>query len=264
MLISNPFSILSESIPSLFMQLFVILMFVLIIVGTVLDMIHKKNVKYFFQNARKAKLQAKKSLTINEKTSIIAKTVASEILTTSELGLGKRRAAHLLGMYGTILFWISSIIMIFLYSHPQSNTPILYPILWHLGAFMTCLGGYWFWFFLRVDVSAEAYPWYRIIQADLFVLSLVITSTFALIWSFFNYSNIFFWDILFLVFFAVSNLFLFGSIYWSKFAHMFYKPGAAIQKNLAEADGSRDNLPLPSDAPKQYGLGIKRESPKHY
>ena len=140
MLISNPFSILSESIPSLFMQLFVILMFVLIIVGTILDMIHKKNVKYFFQNARKAKLQAKKSLTVNEKTSIIAKTVASEILTTSELGLGKRRVAHLLGMYGTILFWISSIIMIFLYSHPQSNTPILYPILWHLGACMTCLG----------------------------------------------------------------------------------------------------------------------------
>jgi hypothetical protein len=45
---------------------------------------------------------------------------------------------------------------------------------------------------------------------------------------------------------------------------MFYKPGAAIQKNLAEADGSRDNLPLPSDKPKQFGLGIKRESPKHY
>ena len=45
---------------------------------------------------------------------------------------------------------------------------------------------------------------------------------------------------------------------------MFYKPGAAIQRNLAVADGSRDNLPLPSDAPKQYGLGIKREAPKHY
>ena len=45
---------------------------------------------------------------------------------------------------------------------------------------------------------------------------------------------------------------------------MFYKPGAAIQKNLAEADGSRDNLPLPADKPKQFGLGIKREAPKHY
>tara|TARA_B100001123_G_scaffold275837_1_gene306886 strand:+ start:388 stop:534 length:147 start_codon:yes stop_codon:yes gene_type:complete len=44
----------------------------------------------------------------------------------------------------------------------------------------------------------------------------------------------------------------------------FYKPGAAIQKNLAEADGSRDNLPPPADAPEKYGMGIKREAPKHY
>ncbi len=69
---------------------------------------------------------------------------------------------------------------------------------------------------------------------------------------------------LFLVLFIASNLVLFGGVYWSKFAHMFYKPGAAIQKNLAEADGSRDNLPPPSDAPEQFGLGIKREQPKHY
>ena len=67
-----------------------------------------------------------------------------------------------------------------------------------------------------------------------------------------------------LALFGISNLVLFGGVYWSKFAHMFYKPGAAIQKNLAEADGSRDNLPLPSDKPKQFGLGIKREAPKHY
>ena len=64
--------------------------------------------------------------------------------------------------------------------------------------------------------------------------------------------------------FIISNLVLFGGVYWSKFAHMFYKPGAAIQKNLAEADGSRDNLPPPADAPEQFGLGIKREQPKHY
>jgi len=33
---------------------------------------------------------------------------------------------------------------------------------------------------------------------------------------------------------------------------------------LAEADGSRDNLPPPADAPEQYGLGIDREKAKHY
>ena len=64
--------------------------------------------------------------------------------------------------------------------------------------------------------------------------------------------------------YIISNLVLFGGVYWSKFAHMFYKPGAAIQKNLAEADGSRDNLPPPADAPEQFGLGIEREAPKHY
>ena len=115
-----------------------------------------------------------------------------------------------------------------------------------------------------MDVTAEANPWYRLIQADLFVLSLVITTTFALIWSFVQSANISGWDTLFLVLFGLSNVVLFGGVYWSKFAHMFYKPGAAIQKNLAEADGSRDNLPAPSDKPKQFGLGIKRESPKHY
>ena len=264
MITVNPFAMLSASIPPIATQLFVITMIGLVFLGTLLDIIHKKNVKYFFQNARKAKKQATKTLEAGEKTSIILKTVASDILTTSELGAGKRRIAHLLGMYGTILFWITSAIMIFYYSSSNVVTPSILPILWHLGAIMTCLGGYWFWFFLRVDVAAEAYPWYRIIQADLFVLSLIITATLGLIWSFLLSSNITGWDNLFLLLFALSNIFLFGGIYWSKFAHMFYKPGAAIQKNLAKADGSRDNLPAPSDKPKQFGLGIKREVPKHY
>jgi len=173
MIVNNPFFQLTELLPSIFMKLFVILMIILVIVGTFLDIIHKKNVKYFFQNAKKAKENAKKSLSSNEKITIITKTVASEILTTSELGKGKRRVAHLLGMYGTIVFWTTSAIMIFCYTLPTSITPSLYPVLWHLGAILTCIGGYWFWFFLRVDVSAEAHPWYRIIKADLFVLALL-------------------------------------------------------------------------------------------
>ena len=129
---------------------------------------------------------------------------------------------------------------------------------------MTCLGGYWFWFFLRVDVVAEGNPWYRAVRADLFVLSLVVTTTFGLVWSYLQAAGIFGWDTLFLVLFILSNIVLFGGVYWSKFSHMFYKPGAAIQKHLAEADGSRQNLPAPADKPKQFGLGIKREAPRHY
>ena len=262
----NPFSILAETVSPIFMQLFVIVMTILVVVGTLVDIIHKKNVKYFFNNAKKAKLSATKTLSTGQKISVISKTIVSDIATTSELGAGKRRAAHLLGMYGTILFWIGSVIMIFCYSTTSSDTPTVWPIIWHVGAIMTVLGGCWFWFFLRVDVYSEAQPWYRIIKADLFVLALIASSLFGLIWSYLQSLDLNDrWDDkVFLVLYIISNLVLFGGVYWSKFAHMFYKPGAAIQKNLAEADGSRDNLPPPADAPKKFGLGIEREAPKHY
>ena len=266
MLLTNPFSILAETVSPIFIQSFVIVMAILVVAGTLLDIIHKKNVKYFFNNAKKAKLSATKTLSTGEKISVISKTIVSDIATTSELGAGKRRAAHLLGMYGTILFWVGSVIMIFCYATSSSDTPSVWPILWHVGAIMTVLGGSWFWFFLRVDVYSEAQPWYRIIKADLFVLALIASSLFGLIWSYLQSLDLNDrWDDkVFLVLYIISNLVLFGGVYWSKFAHMFYKPGASIQKNLAEADGSRDNLPPPADAPKKFGLGIEREAPKHY
>ena len=102
----NPFAILAETVSPIFMQSFVVLMVILIVVGTLVDIIHKKNVKYFFENAKKAKLSATKTLSTGERISVISKTIVSDIATTSELGAGKRRAAHLLGMYGTILFWV--------------------------------------------------------------------------------------------------------------------------------------------------------------
>ena len=71
MFFNNPFSILAGSISPLFMQLFVILMGLLILIGTLMDIIHKKNVKYFFSNAKKAKKSATKSLTTGERISVI-------------------------------------------------------------------------------------------------------------------------------------------------------------------------------------------------
>ena len=240
-------------------------MLALIVIGTVVQMIHHKNVTYFFNNAKKAKLAAEKELGVGEKTSVIAKTVVHDIATTAELGAGKRRVAHVMGMYGTILFWVASVVLVFGYTGTGITAPTIWPMIWHVGAIMTCVGGYWFWLFLRVDVLAEAHPWYRIIKADLFVLAFLLVQLLDLHGLIFNlqdqktrlgYK--------FLVLFITSNIVLFGGVYWSKFAHMFYKPGAAIQKNLAEADGSRDNLPPLAEAPKQFGLGIKREQPKHY
>ena len=48
---------------------------------------------------------------------------------------------------------------------------------------MVCLGGYWFWFFIRVDVAAEGNSPFRFVRADLFIVSLVLSTTFGLIWA---------------------------------------------------------------------------------
>tara|TARA_E500000075_G_scaffold42112_1_gene37965 strand:- start:344 stop:760 length:417 start_codon:yes stop_codon:yes gene_type:complete len=113
---TNPFSILAETVSPFAMQSFIITMIVLIALGTIIQMIHHKNITYFFNNAKKAKLQATREIGAGEKASIIAKTTVVDIGTTAELGFGKRRLSHVLGMYGTIIFWVSSAMLVFCYT----------------------------------------------------------------------------------------------------------------------------------------------------
>ena len=63
MIAINPFSELAEIVPSIAMQLFVVLIFILVVLGTLFDMIHKKNVKYFFENAKRRRNQLLNLLT---------------------------------------------------------------------------------------------------------------------------------------------------------------------------------------------------------
>jgi len=224
----------------------------------------KKVLSTFFNNSVKAKKSATRNVGSGEKASLAFKTATNEVLTSSEFCSTRRRLAHLLTMYGFVLFVIATAVMIFSYSAPNSMTPSIWPLMWHLGAAMLCLGGYWFWFFIRVDVAAEGNKWYRVMRADLFVLSLIAMATFALIWSYLQSSQIAIWQTLFFGLFIISSTVLFGGVLWSKFAHMFYKPAAAYQKRVTKADGSRENLPEPADLPEKFGLGIKREAPRHY
>ena len=281
MFTTNPFFELSGFISPLAMQVYVVAMVLLVIGGTVLDMIHKKSAQYFFENSKKAQKNATRTVSAGEKASIAVKTVANEVLTSGEFQNPRRRISHIFIMYGFILFAATTAIMIFGYA--GSATPATLPALWHLGALMLCFGGYWFWFFIRVDVAAEGNPWYRVVQADLFILSLLATATFALIWSALQAANVSGWQTLFFGLFILSSTVLFGGVLWSKFAHMFFKPAAAFQKRVTKADGSAENLPDMPDLsdpavherfpdipeymgknPPNMGLGIKRESPNHY
>ena len=274
MFMSNPFAELSASIPTVVMQGYIILMVLLVMGGTILDMLHKKSATYFFENAKKAKKNAVRSVSGGEKAAIAASVLVNEVLTSGEFSNPRRRLSHLLTMYGFIIFAATTAIMIF---SPESTSPLL-PQLWHIGALMLAVGGYWFWIFIRVDVSAEGLPWFRFERADLFIVSLLATSTFALIWSFTGGGL----GIPFTLF-ILSSTVLFGGVYWSKFAHMFFKPAAAYQKKIIMADGGRENLPPDYDLtdpevqrkfpdipmymgknPPNMGLCIKAERANHY
>ncbi|MEA3638457.1 MAG: adenylyl-sulfate reductase [Lamprobacter sp.] len=283
MFTTNPFAEVSTFIPTAIMQGYILLMILLVVGGTIVDMVLKKNAQYFFENTRKAKTQAKRSLSGAEKASLAAQTLAKEVLTSGEFANPQRRLSHLLTMYGFILFVATTAILIFGYPTPADQAPAIWPLLWHLGALMLCFGGYWFWFRIRVDVSAEGNPWYRIVRADLFILSLLAMATFGLIWSLLQSIGIGGLATLFFVLFIAATTFLFSTVYWSKFAHMFFKPAAAYQKRVIKADGSRENLPeipeltdpavkemypdIPEymgEKPPYMGLGINREAPSHY
>lgn len=243
------------------MQAFVVVMIALVAGGTLFDMIHKKSARYFFENARKSKARAKREVGGGERILLAVRTLFVEVITAGEFCSLRRRLAHLLTMYGFIAYVVATVVMVFVYPTPDTPTPSVWPLLWHFGALLVCIGGYWFWLFIRVDVSAEGHSPFRVVRADLFILSLLASSTLALVWSYAEGTGSPWADIL-LGFYLVATVVLFGSVPWSKFAHMFYKPAAAFQSRVDDANGTRSNLPLPADKPETFGSARRR--PHHY
>jgi len=58
MFTSNPFADLAVFLPPIAMQVYIILMIVAVVVGTVADMLHKSSGKYFTQRQQKAQAAA--------------------------------------------------------------------------------------------------------------------------------------------------------------------------------------------------------------
>jgi hypothetical protein len=279
MFTSNPFAQLSASISPDVIQTYAVIMIVLVAAGTLFDIVHKGSAKYFFENWRKSKRKGSKQVGGGELVSIAIQTGLVDVLASGEFCNVRRRIAHLLTMYGFVIHFVTTAIMVFGYPTPATPTPAILPQLWWIGGLMVCLGGYWFWFFIRVDVAAEGGSPFRIMRADLFILSLLASVTLGLIWAFLQATgrsgaNVFFG------LYIIATTVLFGSVPWSKFAHMFFKPAAAFEKRVTRADGTAENLPtqtrddpeqrkrhsmeLLQNAPMDMGLGIKREAPRHY
>jgi hypothetical protein len=261
MFTSNPFAELSASISPSVMQTYIVVMVILVAVGTIYDVVHKKSAKYFRENMRKSKAMATQKVGGGEIVSMAIKTAIVDVAASGEFCNQRRRIAHLLGMYGFVLFAIATAVMVFRYPTGDVATPAIWPQLWWLGAAMVCIGGYWFWFFIRADVAAEGSSPWRIMRADLFILSLLASATFALLWAYLQarghaWATPTFW------LHVLATTLLFGSVPWSKFAHMFFKPAAAFEKRLSDANGTRTNLPAPTDNPETFGSVDHR--PRNY
>jgi len=256
----NPFAELSASIAPSVMQTYIVVMIILVALGTIYDVLHKKSAKYFRANMEKSRAAGTK-VGGGEMISMAIKTAVVDVAASGEFCNPRRRVAHLLTMYGFIAFAVTTAIMVFRYPTPDVATPAILVQLWWLGAAMVCIGGYWFWFFIRADVAAEGSSPFRIIRADLFILSLLASATLALIWAYLQakgsaWATPAFW------LHVLATTLLFGSVPWSKFAHMFFKPAAAFEKRISAANGTRSNLPAPADQPEKFGSVDHR--PRNY
>jgi len=264
---NNPFLSLAGSVPPGFMRWFLLLMVAAVVAGVLLDIIHKGSARYFFESWRRSREKAKRDVPL---ASIAMQTAVVDVLASGEFCNPRRRVAHLLTMYGFVTYLVTTALMVF-GDHPAG----LVPALWFIGGLMVLIGGGWFWFFIRADVSAEGHTPFRVMRADLFILSLLVSVTLGLAWAWTGGGM----GALFRLYILATAI-LFGSVYWSKFAHMFFKPAAAFEKRVARANGTAENLPtqtrddpeqqkrhsmeLLQNAPMDMGLGIKRDAPRHY
>ena len=279
MFATNPFAVLSAHVPPAVMQWYVVLMILLVAAGTLFDIVHKGSARYFFDNWRRSKAKGVQQVEGGQLMSIAVQTAVVDVLASGEFCNARRRVAHLLTMYGFVLHALATAVLVFAYPTLATPTPAIWPQLWWLGGLMLLAGGYWFWFFIRVDVAAEGNSPFRVVHADLFVLSLLASVTLGLLWACLQANGSAASGIFFGLYILATTV-LFAGVPWSKFAHMFFKPAAAFEKRVSKANGTAANLPtltrddpeqqarhsmeLLRDAPMDMGLGIKREAPRHY
>ena len=125
---------------------------------------------------------------------------------------------------------------------------------------MVLVGGYWFWFFIRVDVAAEGKSPFRVMQADLFILSLLASVTLGLIWAWLQARG-------------SGAAIVFSPCTSSPrrccsdpchgpSSHTCSSSRRRRSKKVSYANGTRSNLPGPADKPEQFGGA--RTAPRHY
>lgn len=242
MFAANPYAALTAYLSIEAIQGYVALMILAVVVGTGFDLFHDGKARFFLQDRRRAKAAAKRQLGTSELAAIAAKTLVTDIATFGEFCNRRRRISHVLMFYGFVLYLVTALAMVFVY---PTDTPAILPALWNLGIALALIGGYWFFFFLRVNVVHDGQPPWRLARADLFIVALLASLSFALLFEWAALAGNTMASQVCAGLYLLFTTLLCLTVAWSKFPHMFYKPVVAFQKRVEEADGS-SSLPTPT------------------
>src|SRR6476660_6283211 len=126
----NPFAVAGASLPAGFLPGFLLVMAVAVVAGTLFDIVHKGSARYFLNNMTNSRAKGRE-LGGGELVSIAVQTAVVDVLASGEFCNNKRRVAHLLGMYGFVLYVVATAVMVFCY--PASQQAGIWPALWWIG-----------------------------------------------------------------------------------------------------------------------------------
>lgn len=240
----NPFIPATDFLPPSYLQAYIVLMVLAVVAGTLFDLYRKRSAEFFARQGQRSRAAAVRQLGGAELAALAARTIVDEVATSGEFCNRSRRVSHVLMSYGFVLYLITTIVLVFVYP-ADPRPPVVLPVLWNAGILMVLVGGYWFFFFLRVNVAHDGHSPWRLVRADLFIVALLASVTFALIFEVAAMAQSMTANRVFFGLYILFSTLLFVSVPWSKFAHMFYKPAVALQRRVEEANGASD---LPASA----------------
>ena len=96
MFTSNPFAELSASVPPAVMQTYIVFMALLVVAGTLFDIIHKRSATVLLRQLAEFQKQAKQQVGGGEMVSIAVQTAVVDVMASGEFCNVRRRIAHLL------------------------------------------------------------------------------------------------------------------------------------------------------------------------
>ncbi|MEM0120526.1 MAG: hypothetical protein QW688_03680 [Thermoprotei archaeon] len=239
---------INSILPPVFFEVFVGVLFAAMILGLAYDALAGRKLAYFRAERRMVVAASGGVGRGVNVVGVVGRTLVANLATSRELAKcgASRRASHELMLWGFILSVL--VVVVKAYAYPKANladpTSVL-GVLLNLGGLLVLVGGIWY-LWLRVNVSSEANSVSRFVRADIFVLSLLANAVLGFVLEGVNLSGSIVATEVVLGIYLPVTAFMFFSVPWTKFSHIFYKGAYAIQRELDRERGV-SRLPTPSE-----------------